>query len=140
MEMTANLWSPSAGGGGDWRSAVLARAPQIATFVLALAVAAQLALIVVGLTGRTRQAPPPVAALPAAPPLDVGSLINAHLFGNAAAKALPSMSWADICGGLSHAWCRGKTVGNWSGRQGEVDRPSARTGRCGLEGTPGTVP
>jgi general secretion pathway protein C len=87
MEMTANLWSPSAGGGGDWRSTALARAPQIVTFVLALAVAAQLALIVVGLTGRTRQAPPPVAALPAAAPLDVGALINAHLFGNAAAKA-----------------------------------------------------
>jgi general secretion pathway protein C len=86
MEMTANLWSPSAGGGGDWRSAALARAPQIATFVLALAVAAQLALIVVGLTGRTRQAPPP-AALPPSAPLDVSALLNAHLFGNAAAPA-----------------------------------------------------
>jgi general secretion pathway protein C len=88
MEMTANLWSPSAGGGGNWRSTLLARAPQILTFVLALAVAAQLALIVVGLTGRSRQAPPPVAAPPpAAPPLDIGGLINAHLFGNAAAQA-----------------------------------------------------
>jgi general secretion pathway protein C len=88
MEMTANLWSPSASGGGDWRSAALARAPQVLTFVLALAVAAQLALIVVGLTGRSRQAPPPAsAALPATPPLDIGTLINAHLFGNAAAQA-----------------------------------------------------
>jgi general secretion pathway protein C len=88
MEMTANLWSPSASGGGDWRSAALARAPQVLTFVLALAVAAQLALIVVGLTGRSRQAPPPaVDAMPAAPPLDIGTLINAHLFGNAAAPA-----------------------------------------------------
>src|SRR5688572_7597228 len=85
--MAANLWSPGASDGGDWRSAALSRAPQIVTFVLALAVAAQLALIVVGLTGRTRQAPPPVAALPAAPPLDIGALINAHLFGNAAAQA-----------------------------------------------------
>lgn len=88
MEMTANLWSPSAGGGGDWRSAALARAPQILTFVLALAVAAQLAFIVVGLTGRSRQAPPPAVALPPpAPPLDIGTLVNAHLFGNAAAQA-----------------------------------------------------
>lgn len=87
MQMTANLWSPSASGGADWRAAALARAPQIVTFVLALAVAAQLALIVVGLTSRTRQPPPPVAALPAAPPVDVGALINAHLFGNAAAEA-----------------------------------------------------
>ncbi|HEX6638119.1 MAG TPA: type II secretion system protein GspC [Steroidobacteraceae bacterium] len=87
MEMTANLWSSSAGGGGDWRSVALARAPQIVTFALALAVAAQLALIVVGLTGRTRQAPPPATTLPLAPRLDIGGLINAHLFGDAALQA-----------------------------------------------------
>jgi general secretion pathway protein C len=87
MEMTAKIWGSSAGGGSDWRSAMLARAPQVATFVLALAVAAQLALIVVGLTGRKRQAPPPPVAMAPAAPLDIGSLINAHLFGNAAAQA-----------------------------------------------------
>ena len=84
MEMTANIWSPSAGGGGDWRSSALARAPQVATFILALALAAQLALIVVGITSRSRQtAPPPVALAPPAQPLDIGGLVNAHLFGNA---------------------------------------------------------
>jgi general secretion pathway protein C len=87
MEMTARLWGSSAGGGNGWRSAILARAPQVATFVLALAVAAQLALIVVGLTGRKRQAPPPPVAVAPVPPLDIGTLINAHLFGNAAAQA-----------------------------------------------------
>jgi general secretion pathway protein C len=88
MEMTAKLWGSGAGGGSDWRSAILARAPQVATFVLALAVAAQLALIVVGLTGRKRQAPPPAPmAMAPVPQLDVGTLINAHLFGNAAAQA-----------------------------------------------------
>jgi general secretion pathway protein C len=82
--MTANIWSPSAGGGGDWRSSALARAPQVATFILALALAAQLALIVVGITSRSRQtAPPSVALAPPAPPLDIGGLVNAHLFGNA---------------------------------------------------------
>jgi general secretion pathway protein C len=82
--MVANIWSPSAGGGGDWRSAALARAPQVVTFLLALAIAAQLALIVVGMSGRSRQtAPASVAAAPAAPPLDIGGLVNAHLFGNA---------------------------------------------------------
>jgi general secretion pathway protein C len=87
MEMTAKLWSPSAGGGGDWRATVLARAPQVLTFILALAVAAQLALIVVGLAGRSRQTPPPaVNALPAAQPLDIAGLVNAHLFGNAAVQ------------------------------------------------------
>jgi general secretion pathway protein C len=87
MEMTANTWT-SASGGGDWRSQALARAPQVVTFVLALAVAAQLALIVVSLTGRSRQtAPPQMAAAPAAPPFDIGGLVNAHLFGNAAVQA-----------------------------------------------------
>jgi general secretion pathway protein C len=84
MEMTANFWSTNAGGRGDWRSAVLARAPQIVTFVLALALAAQLALIVVGFNSRSRQISPAVAAAPPAPPLDIGGLVNAHLFGNAA--------------------------------------------------------
>jgi len=82
--MTANIWSPSAGGGGDWRSHALARAPQVVTFILALALAAQLALIVVGMTSRSRQtAPPPVATAPPVSQLDIGGLVNAHLFGNA---------------------------------------------------------
>jgi len=88
MEMTANFWNPSASGGGDWRSTLLARAPQILTFVLALALAAQLAFIVVAMTGRSRQAaPPPLAALPPPAQLDIGGLVNAHLFGNAAVQA-----------------------------------------------------
>src|SRR5690242_19647318 len=88
MEMTANTWSSSAGGSGDWRSVALARAPQVVTFVLALAIAAQLALILVSLTGRSRQtAPPPVSTAPVAPPFDIGGLVNAHLFGNAAVQA-----------------------------------------------------
>ena len=84
MEMTANIWSPGAGGGGGWRSNALARAPQVVTFLLALALAAQLALIVVGITSRSRQtAPPPVAAAPPLAELDIGGLVNSHLFGNA---------------------------------------------------------
>jgi general secretion pathway protein C len=88
MEMTANFWNPSANSGGDWRSTLLARTPQILTFVLALALAAQLAFIVVALTGRSRQAaPPPLAVQPPPPQLDIGGLVNAHLFGNAAVQA-----------------------------------------------------
>jgi general secretion pathway protein C len=88
MEMTANLWTPSAGQGGNWRSTALARAPQVLTFVLALAIAAQLALIVVKLTGRSRVAPPPAMnVMPAPAPLDVASLVNAHLFGSAEVQA-----------------------------------------------------
>jgi general secretion pathway protein C len=88
MEMTANFWNPSASGGGDWRSSLLARAPQVLTFVFALALAAQLAFIVVAMTGRSRQAPPPqVPVLPPPAQLDIGTLVNAHLFGNAAVQA-----------------------------------------------------
>jgi general secretion pathway protein C len=88
MEMTANSWTRSASGGSDWRAVALARAPQLVTFLLALAIAAQLALILVSLTGRSRQTvPPPVAAGPVVPPFDIGGLVNAHLFGNAAVQA-----------------------------------------------------
>ena len=88
MEMAANTWSSSASSGGDWRTAALARAPQVVTFVLALALAAQLALIVVKLSGRSRQTPPPPpVAAQTAPPLDISGLVNAHLFGNAAVQA-----------------------------------------------------
>lgn len=87
MEMAMNIWSSSAGGGGNWRSAVLARAPQVVTFLLALAIAAQLALIVVGLSSRSRQAASTVAVATPAAQLDIGGLVNAHLFGNALVKS-----------------------------------------------------
>jgi general secretion pathway protein C len=85
--MTANTWTSASGSGGDWRSVALARAPQVATVVLALAIAAQLALILVSLTGRSRQIGPPPVAAAAPAPFDIGSLVNAHLFGNAAVQA-----------------------------------------------------
>lgn len=69
-----------------FRSRALARAPQILTFLLALGIAAQLAFIVVKLGSRGRQtAPPNVAAAPVAQ-LDIGGLVNAHLFGDAVAQ------------------------------------------------------
>jgi general secretion pathway protein C len=84
--MTANFWNARTGG-GDWLSVVRSRAPQVVTFILALGVAAQLAVTVVAMTSRTRQAaPPPIAAAPMAQ-LDVAGLVNAHLFGNAAVPA-----------------------------------------------------
>jgi len=87
MEMAAKIWSSGAGGGGDWRASALARAPQIVTFLLALGLAAQLAFVVVGLSSRSRQTTPAVAVAPPAAPLDVASLVNAHLFGNAVVQS-----------------------------------------------------
>jgi general secretion pathway protein C len=87
MEMTADSFT-GAGSVGDWRSAALGRAPQVLTVILALALAAQLALIVVNLSSRSRQtAPPPAVAAPVVPPVDIAGLVNAHLFGNAAVQA-----------------------------------------------------
>jgi general secretion pathway protein C len=84
--MIANTWRSSGGGSDDWRSAVRARAPQVVTFILALALAAQLALIVVGLGSRSRQTAPPAMAAAPPPALDISGLVNAHLFGNAAVQ------------------------------------------------------
>jgi hypothetical protein len=80
--MTANFWNARAGG-GNWTSTVRARAPQVATFFLALAVAAPAGLDVVAMTSRTRKAA--AARSPQRPvaPLDIAGLVNAHLFGNA---------------------------------------------------------
>jgi general secretion pathway protein C len=87
MEMAATSFM-GASGGGDWRSAALARAPQVVTVVLALALAVQLAFTVVILSGRSRQTPPPPpVAAQSTPPLDISGLVNAHLFGNAAVQA-----------------------------------------------------
>lgn len=86
--MTANTWRLGAGSGGHWRSLALSRAPQVVTFVLALALAAQLAFIVVGISSRSRQTAPANAAVAPPPrPLDIAALVNAHLFGNAAVQA-----------------------------------------------------
>src|SRR5262245_46120368 len=88
MEMTANIWTSATGGGGDWRSKALARAPQAVTVILFLAIAAQAAFILVSVTGKSRQtAPPQMNAMPVATPFDIGGLVNAHLFGNAAVQA-----------------------------------------------------
>jgi general secretion pathway protein C len=88
MEMTANFWNPGANGEGGWRDTLRARGPMAVTIILALALAAQLALIVVTMAGRSRQsAPPPLAASAPVAQLDIGGLVNAHLFGNAAVQA-----------------------------------------------------
>jgi general secretion pathway protein C len=72
----------------EWRSALLTRGPRIATWVLAAALAAQLAFIVTDLAGASRkpaaaQAPLPSATSPSGSRVDIASIVNAHLFGQA---------------------------------------------------------
>lgn len=108
--MTATTWRQSIGSAANSRSALLARAPQVVTFLLALALAAQCAMILVGLAGSKSRATQPVAALPAASAsvaVDVASIVNAHLFGQAAtpsasgdAANAPSTTMALVLAGV----------------------------------------
>lgn len=72
-----------------WRELSLAHGPRIATWVLALALGVQAALIVTDLTGGK---PLPGADAPVPPPappqrhVNVAMIANNHLFGNAAAQ------------------------------------------------------
>ncbi|MBV6417468.1 MAG: hypothetical protein CMLOHMNK_02186 [Steroidobacteraceae bacterium] len=67
-----------------WKGLLAARGPQVATWVLGVALAAQAALTVTGLAGPDLAAPVPATAVAAPTQLDLGALIGAHLFGEAA--------------------------------------------------------
>ncbi len=87
--MNAATWVEKLPPPDRWRELSLAHGPRIATWVLALALGVQAALIVTDLTGGKSlpgaDAPPP----PPAPPrrhVNVAMVANNHLFGNAAAQ------------------------------------------------------
>ena len=75
-----------------WRGLALAHGPRIATWVLALALGVQAAMIVTDLTGGK-----PVAAADSSPPpppartahVNVAAIANNHLMGSAEAQAKP---------------------------------------------------
>lgn len=82
--MNAAAWLPTLPPTDRWRSVLLARAPQMATWVLALAIAVQAAIIVTNLAGVDGEsgldgpgAPPPAARQR----VDVAAIANSHLFG-----------------------------------------------------------
>ncbi|MGH8284320.1 MAG: type II secretion system protein GspC [Steroidobacteraceae bacterium] len=82
--MNAAAWLPTLPPTDRWRSVLLARAPQIATWVLALAIAVQAAIMVTNLAGVDGEsgldgpaAPPPAARQR----VDVAAIANSHLFG-----------------------------------------------------------
>ena len=75
-----------------WRELLLAHGPRVATWVLALALGVQAALIVTDLTGGK---PLPGADAPPPPParaiqhVNAATIANSHIMGNAAAQAKP---------------------------------------------------
>src|SRR5215470_8598761 len=82
--MNAASWLEGLPAHERWRALLLSEGPRIATWVLALALGVQAALIVTDLAGAGRK---PKAAPPAAPAhtrtLDPGAITSAHLFGAA---------------------------------------------------------
>jgi general secretion pathway protein C len=93
--MNAAAWLQGFQPPDRWRGAFLARAPQIATWVLALAIAVQAAMIVTNLSSIDSS---PLADVPPPPPaaaqrrIDVVGIANSHLFGEA--KVEPTESSA----------------------------------------------
>ncbi len=90
--MNAVSWAEKLPAADRWRELLLAHGPRVATWVLALALGVQAALIVTDLTGGkplpgSDAAPPP----PAPPPrhVNVALIANSHLFGSAAVQAKP---------------------------------------------------
>lgn len=91
--MNAVSWVEKLPAPDRWRELALAHGPRVATWVLALALGVQAALIVTDLTGG-KQVPaagssPPPSLPPPAAHVNVVAIANAHLFGNAQAQAVP---------------------------------------------------
>lgn len=87
--MHASEWLQSLSSLERWGPMVAARAPQLVTWILALALAVQAALILTNLAGAdtppTDEASPPAASAAPARRTDLAALINAHFFGAASA-------------------------------------------------------
>jgi general secretion pathway protein C len=104
--MNAASWLEGLPANERWRTLLLKQGPRIATWVLALAVAAQAALIVTDLAGAGRQRPAPVSHGPMqSHSLDVAAITNAHFFGvakqdsaNAPQTSIPLVLTGTIAG------------------------------------------
>jgi general secretion pathway protein C len=82
--MNAVSWLDGAAAPDRWRGLLQLRGPQIAIWALALALAAQAAIIVTHLAGAGRApAAGPTAMVPQAQRVDVAMIANSHLFGTA---------------------------------------------------------
>ena len=89
--MNAVSWLDGASAPERWRGLLQSRGPQIAVWVLALAIAAQAAIIVTRLAGAGRSVAGPSAPIvpQAAQRVDVAMITNSHLFGAAPAARAP---------------------------------------------------
>jgi general secretion pathway protein C len=89
--MSSASWLEAIPGLDKWRALFFNRGPRLATWLLALALGVQAAMIVTDLAGVNRA--PPAGMMAAASrarraPLDIASIANAHLFGQAPAPAI----------------------------------------------------
>jgi len=88
--MNAASWLENLPAPGRWRELTLAHGPRIATWVLALALGVQAALILTDLTGGKARVSAASSAPSAPPPrahVNVAAIANAHLFGSAQVAA-----------------------------------------------------
>ena len=77
-------------GGEQWRALFFTRGPRVATWLLALALGVQAAMIVTGLAGADRAPAPGVidaASRARRAPIDIAAITNSHLFGVAPTPA-----------------------------------------------------
>jgi general secretion pathway protein C len=89
--MTATTWLQAVPGAEKWRGLFFTRGPRVATWLLALALGVQAAMIVTDLAGvGSAPAPATIAAASRVQrtPVDVASITNTHLFGVAPAPAV----------------------------------------------------
>jgi hypothetical protein len=95
--MNAASWLEGLPQADKWRALVLAQGPRIATWVLAIALAVQAAVIVTNLAGSSRL-PKGGAAAPSQVPrtqsVDVAAIAGAHLFGEVPIQAVAQQSAA----------------------------------------------
>ena len=92
MQLVDRIVAPLRRPSGGLRAGVATAGPSLATLVLVIVLAAQLAALLWRALGSTgSEGPQPVAVdVPAAPTIDLAAIVNAHLFGVAAATGDPS--------------------------------------------------
>lgn len=86
MQFLSKLGLSPGGASQGWAARLAAAAPTLVAVVLVVAIAAQLALLMLRFLAPPADAPAPVAPQAAAGP-NLANIVNAHLFGSAAVEA-----------------------------------------------------